>query len=591
MTVISGKSGESGRQSVLALRLLGELFRSIGWHYSFFVGGVIAFGLSALLPAQLFRYFTVAVPSLSHVSVSPFLLRFLALGLSIGAILFLSSLGSTLYQEWFRLRLESRLRRRVLKKLHVLPMAALDGTQRGDWLMRMSGDLGRVEMFLGDTIPGQIRNIAILSGSTILFLTCSGTFAFIPIVAACFLGAINFFVQKKLSPVLMELRSLHGGVFQMLIESLEGLRTIRTHRAESYIERRFERKLGEITTKSMKVVRSLGSLMGGTELGSQLMIVGCLTAAAYALSNGQLTVEQILIYPFFLGLFYHSAQSLAASTYDWNRFFVEGARLGELLYKENSVINDGNSHSPEQMIALSSKGLEIGYKGKRLVPPFDFEVTRGELAVVMGPSGCGKSTLLEVLAGLRPAVGGHSEMCGGDGCIHWNCVCRSYFPVGTCAYVEQSPYIFEGSLRENLIFGENRFGDGHLWDALERVGLDKFAHVNGGLDYFLEDRGRNLSQGERYRIALGRALLLSRSFLLVDEPFAALDEISADIVVHALNEEKKRAGVVVVSHLIPPLLSADQKFVFTKAGVIRQSILNERTSFPKAFSEVEMSLT
>jgi ABC-type transport system involved in cytochrome bd biosynthesis fused ATPase/permease subunit len=162
---------------------------------------------------------------------------------------------------------------------------------------------------------------------------------------------------------------------------------------------------------------------------------------------------------------------------------------------------------------------------------------------------------LEALAGLRPAQAGSAVFRDSYSVPQWESVVANdglRLPIGPCAFVEQHPYIFEGTLRENLTFGNStRPSDAILWEALEHAGLYRFATQYGGLDHFLHDRGRNLSEGERYRIAMCRALLLRRPFLLLDEPFAALDEVSISLIARTLNRHKIDAGIVMVTHYVP----------------------------------------
>ena len=93
-------------------------------------------------------------------------------------------------------------------------------------------------------------------------------------------------------------------------------------------------------------------------------------------------------------------------------------------------------------------------------------------------------------------------------------------PVSLSAFVEQRPFLFVGSLRENLLLGqEDGVADEDLWNCLERLDLATVVRERGGLDAELLDRGLNMSEGQRYRLTLARALLTQRSFLLLDEPF------------------------------------------------------------------------
>ncbi len=547
------------------MRLLKDVVHSLGWRYGAFVAATVGFALIAMLPAELLVFFTEKAELLSGLSAPQFIAQLAVFGSAVAVALFLSSIGNTFCHEWLRLKLEADLRRRVLTRIHDVPLPELDGLQRGDWIARVTKDLETADWFLADSIPGQIRHAAILAGAGLLFILHSGWLAAIPLATALLLGLVNLRLQKKLASELMELRELHGNVYQLLIESLEGVRTIRSQGAQPHIQRRFDGNLAQISGKSLTLIRFVGILRGSNELVGQLMVTVCLSAVAWTMSRGGLSVQQFLVYPFFIGMFYNSAQTLAGASYDWNRFFAEGGRLAEILFGEPQRAASLREVSREttEPSQLSVTSLAVGYKGLSPIGPIDFRLQRGELWAIMGPSGCGKSTFLEVLSGLRPALAGRAELRDARGRCIWDSTRHGVsggvlLPSASIAYVEQHPYIFEGTLRENLVFGNpERMSDTVLWAFLEKTGLHRFAAGCGGLGHQLHDRGRNLSEGERYRIALCRALLLRRPFLLLDEPFAALDSVSLDIVLRTLTAEKALTGIAVVTHNLPPQLPVD----------------------------------
>lgn len=544
-----------------ALGLLKQIIASSGWRYSASLGVVFSFGLLSLLPAELFRYFTESTQALDLMNAEEFLVRLGFFGLSVALAVSVSAMGTSMVQEWLRVVVESRLRRRVLRRLHAIPLTVLDSAQRGDWLTRMTGDLRNAESFLIESIPRHTRHSAIFFGIAILFIQHTGALALVPLAAALILAGANVVVQNRVAPVVTELSLLHGGVFQLLAESLESIRTIRSHQVETFVARRFDERLSAMTSKSFKMVRRLGLLLGATEFVGQILIAACLCLAVWALTIGQLSMQGILIYPFFLGLFYRSAKGLASAAYDWNRFCVEGGRLAPLLLDEDSsTFEEGPSIPTKRVATLELVRLCVGHPNGQIMGPVSVRLSVGEIWAVMGPSGCGKSTFLEVIAGLRPGLSGTYNLKDQQKKIlsESDAAVLPNFKIDCAAYVEQRPYIFDGSLRENLVFGNpNRLSDTVIWKAVEQAGLSEFATGRGGLSHILNDRGSHLSQGDRYRIALCRALLVDRPFLFLDEPFAAIDEVSVMTVIGTLQSLRLRRGILVVTHHLPENFSVD----------------------------------
>lgn len=267
-------------------------------------------------------------------------------------------------------------------------------------------------------------------------------------------------------------------------------------------------------------------------------------------------------------LFLGSAKGLVGSACYWNRFFIEGGRLASLLYDEDNKEADpmemfGDFESETGQIAkFSATGVDIAYcENPPVVKDQNIDLARGEIVALIGESGCGKSTMTESFAGLRRANAGTFTATLENG------ETREFpqAPAFLGAFVEQQPYLFVGSIRDNITLGAASISDDEVWSALEEVGLEKMIQHRGGLDHFLTDRGRNLSVGQQYRLALCRALVYGRPFPLTDEPFAALDIESADLVVKAMQEEKARGtGILLITHLLPENLDADRKLFKSK---------------------------
>jgi ABC-type multidrug transport system fused ATPase/permease subunit len=159
-----------------------------------------------------------------------------------------------------------------------------------------------------------------------------------------------------------------------------------------------------------------------------------------------------------------------------------------------------------------------------------------------------------VLSGLRPQLSGVVTSEGR--------VLSSKDLLASCAYVDQHPYLFSGSLRENLTIGTD-VTDGEILAAADLVDMADFLKSRG-LDTNIADRGTNVSQGQRYRLALIRAILTRKTFLLLDEPFAALDSTTAEHLARSLAKLKLRHAIVVVTHYVPTGFHFDQMINFDR---------------------------
>jgi ATP-binding cassette, subfamily B, bacterial len=545
-----------------ALRLVREITGRLGWRYKLWIPAAVILSAVHLLPPRFLQYFTEGTQTLATTGAPEFLKMLLLFGLVVGVVQWIAMMLDGILGEWLRLIVSIGLKRDAVQSLTAMRLDALDSAQRGDWMTRLTGDLYTAEDFLTQSIPQQITQATMLAGTAVFFFYHSGSIAFIPLVAALVLAWLNIVVQRRMGPTLGRAREIEGGVFQSMIETFEGLRTIRTYGGESFTVARLDRQLGGLYAAGMRITKSMAALMGTNELVGQFVITGVLTLVAYRVRGAELTAEDALVYPFYITLFLGSAKSLVASAYDWNRFFIEGGRLASLLYDDSSKEADRAASFGDfdrvigRVTRFAADGVTIAYGDHPpVVRDQALELGRGEIVALMGRSGCGKSTMTESFAGLRRADSGTFTATLDDGSTR----VFPQAPPFLCAFVEQQPYLFVGTIRENITLGSTTIGDPEVWRALDEVGLREVVERRGGLDQVLADRGRNLSVGQQYRLALCRALVCGRPFLLMDEPFAALDFESVDRVVAALQAERaKGTGVLLITHLLPPNLEADR---------------------------------
>ncbi|MFD0829856.1 ABC transporter ATP-binding protein [Neobacillus sp. M.A.Huq-85] len=247
---------------------------------------------------------------------------------------------------------------------------------------------------------------------------------------------------------------------------------------------------------------------------------------------------------------------------------------------DDQEINEKMIHAINPLII--KKGIEcknVFFRYNRAEETFalqniNLQFPANQMTAIVGRSGAGKSTLIDLLMGLnRPEIG--EVLIDGKPLMRDNLlVLRS-----SISYVPQDPFLFNASLRENLLIIDQNANEKQIWDALEFASAADFVRkLPNGLDTLIGDRGIKLSGGERQRLVLARAILRKPSILILDEATSALDTENESKIQAAIEKLKGKMTIIVIAHRLSTIRNADQVVVLDQGEIIQQGQFNQLAS-------------
>ncbi len=443
-------------------------------------------------------------------------------------------------------------------------------------------------MFL-DLLPPLLTGIfalsVVLGKNLMLGLAMSGV---IPI--ALFLTLRQLSSQKGVRLNLIASREEMDGT---VVEQLGGLDYVRAANTYDYEVHRVERVAEARRAMELKHHVQMSYFSCAKALNQGLFHILVLVLSAYLAIHGEITFGDVLTFSFLFG-------NVMSPINEIHRGLDEGHEcslaVSDLLQMLNQPadrsftpveVREPKVVSGETLLQVEALVVEFTAANgvKRALDGVSMQVKHGETIGLAGPSGCGKTTWLKVLLRLTAPTAGLVEIGG----VPLECVSRE--AIGRLVgYVSQSPFIFAGSIAENIRYGAPSATDQAVREVAEKACIhDDIMQMPGGYEASVKERGRNLSVGQHQRLALARVFLKNPPIMILDEGTSALDNISEKHVQRAIELARKDRTVILVAHRLSTLLDADRIYVFQGGKIAEMGTYSELCTKGGAFTELVTS--
>ncbi|QDV09624.1 putative ABC transporter ATP-binding protein [Planctomycetes bacterium Poly30] len=449
----------------------------------------------------------------------------------------------------------AELRAKVHGHVLRLPVRTFEETKSGELVSRIMNDVEGVRNLVGTGLVQLFGGI--ITGVIALFflLRINATmtaFALIPMALFAFVSTRAF---KRLRPAFRDRGKIQAEVTGRLTEALGGIRIIKGFHAlereneifQAGVMRIFENVRTTLTTTA--AVTSLGTFFVGV---ASVVILGY---GGSLMLDDRLTVGDLFSFTLFLGFLVGPIVQMANIGTQMTEAFAGLDRTEELLSQP------GEDDDPERTIEMPPvkghvkfEGVSFGYvEGERVLHEIEFEVEPGTVVALVGSSGSGKSTLAALAVSFLSPDEGRVIV---DGVDLRKVQLASYR--SQLGLVLQDEFLFDGTIRENLLFARPEATEAEVQEAAERAYVTEFTDRQPlGLDTVIGERGVKLSGGQRQRVTVARAILSSPRILLLDEATSALDTESESYIQESLETLLQGRTTFVIAHRLSTIQRAD----------------------------------
>ncbi len=461
------------------------------------------------------------------------------------------------------------MRRDVYGRLQRLPVNYFDQRASGDLMTRVIEDVNAVERLLIDGTEQGVVAILSVIGVLVMLFSMNSTLTFVALIPLPLLAAGALWYTLTAHQRYRAQRQASSAMNALLMDNLQGVRAIKAFSRESHEDTRFAQRADELRKGTLIVMRAWAlyspAMAFCTALGSGLV----LWVGGHQVIAGKMSLGDLIAFLFFLALFYEPVGRL----HGLNQMLQSARAAGERVF---DILDAPMEKSHEQRRAQLQTPIrgEIVYENvsfrygadRTVLKNISLVAKPGEMIALVGPTGAGKSTLVNLLPAFYELTGGRISIDGQD-------ISGVALPSlrEQISVVAQEPFLFNGTVRENILYGKLGATDEELIAAAKAANCHEFiARLPEGYDARVGERGVKLSVGEKQRVSIARALLKNAPILILDEATASVDTHTERLIQEALERLMTGRTTFVIAHRLSTIREADQILVLRHGEIVER---------------------
>ncbi|MBT8283194.1 MAG: ABC transporter ATP-binding protein/permease [Muriicola sp.] len=462
----------------------------------------------------------------------------------------------------------SELRAQVQHKILALPIRFFDNTKSGELVSRIMTDVEGVRNLIGTGLVQLVGGTITAIVALILLLNISVSMTLFALVPLAIFAVVALKAFKIIRPIFRNRGKINAEVTGRLTETLGGIRVIKGFNAEQQEHSIFQEGVHKLYQNVKKSLTATAVMTSSSTFLLGVATTGIMGIGGYKIMSDALTLGEFLEFTFLLGL-------MVAPIVQMSNI---GSQLSEALAgldRTEELMNMAEEENPElrTLTPDTIKGhyifdnVSFAYEEeKEVLHEVSFEVPAGTTVALVGSSGSGKSTIAGLAASFLNPNSGKITVDGHD---LSKIVLRNFRQ--HLGVVLQDDFLFEGTIRENILFPRPDASDDELQNAVKAAYVDEFTdRFEEGLDTLIGERGIKLSGGQRQRIAIARAVLANPRILILDEATSNLDTESEGLIQQSLAALTKGRTTFIIAHRLSTIRKADQILVI-EAGRIAET--------------------
>lgn len=465
----------------------------------------------------------------------------------------------------FSQRISQRLRTDITKKTNRMPLKYFDSTPFGDILSRITNDIDTIGMSLNMSIGQLVTSVTMFLGSLVMMLI-TNIWLTLTAMAATVLGFILMSIIMSKSQKHFNRQQRHLGAINGHVEEIyTGHNIVKAYNAEQENEEEFSRINRHLKDSVFKATSLSGMMQPLMQFIGNLGFVSVCVVGAMLALNGSISFGVIIAFTIYVRLFTQPLSQMAQSFTSMQSTAAASERVFEYLDEEEMP-----DESEKTAVLKNVKGdvrfehVRFGYTPERvIIKDFSADIRAGQKVAIVGPTGAGKTTIVNLLMRFYEVNSGKIYIDDVD----ISTLTRENVHDLFCM-VLQDTWLFEGTVRENLVYSKENVTDEELERACKAVGIHHFIRtLPQGYDTVLDDKS-SLSAGQKQQLTIARAMIENAPLLILDEATSSVDTRTERIIQKAMDSLTEGRTSFVIAHRLSTIKNADVILVLKDGDVI-----------------------
>lgn len=467
----------------------------------------------------------------------------------------------------------SELRAQVQKKVLSLPIRFFDNTKSGALVSRIMNDVEGVRNLIGTGLVQLVGGSFTAVVSMIILIRLNAWMTLFVFVPISIFGLVALKAFKYIRPIFRNRGKINAEVTGRLTETLAGVRVIKAFNAEDQENIVFEKGVERLYENVKKSLTATAVITSSSTFLIGVATTGIMGIGGYYMILGDMTTGEFLFFTLILGFMIAPIVQMSNIGSQLTEALAGLDRTEELMNLAAEDDQEDRTVVLETMKGdIKFKNVSFAYEeGKLVLHNIDFEAPSGSVTALVGSSGSGKSTIAGLAATFLNPESGKVTIDGQDLSKVKLSSFRKHLGV-----VLQDEFLFEGTIRENIMFPRPNATEAQLQNAVKAAYVNEFTdRFDDGLETLIGERGVKLSGGQRQRIAIARAILADPKIIILDEATSNLDTESEGLIQKSLSELTNNRTTIVIAHRLSTIKKADQILVIESGRIVERGTHDE----------------